>query len=420
MDYTLPEVVKKTSEQVELFKGSPMDTSVMGVSYREYRPTSQISHRMPISFTVTTGDYLDLKKTRLNLRLKIVKATGEAIKMSDKVGLINMPLHSIFRTVEVKLQQASTTMDVGTNYPYRAMIDTLLEDVEGSLEAQMFYKDTYAFMDSTQVHTGQNGGLTSRWFKTKDGNVIELEGPLHADLFKQDKLLLNGVRLDVYLHPNSDDFCLMVDTDVEHKVEIVEATLKMAHVKMDPGILTGHAETLKSKNALYPYTHCMVKVFNIPAGSYIWAMDNVFQDKIPFKVVLGLVSEEAYSGSTKKNPFNFQHCDVNYMAFLVDGHSRPGEPYQPDDENGAYAGAYTAMSKKYRDDGTYVKSLKYPKDYCLYVFDVEKNDATIKRGSTRIVLKMSKALKESFSLVAYGHFPTMIQIDAARTVNFDL
>ena len=85
-------------------------------------------------------------------------------------------------------------------------------------------------------------------------------------------------------------------------------------------------------------------------------MDNVHQDRIPTNVVIGLVSEAVYSGSTKKNPFNLVNCDVNYAAFLmflVDGQSRPAQPLEPNFEAGLYASAFNSLPNK--QDRTCIK-----------------------------------------------------------------
>ena len=60
------------------------------------------------------------------------------------VGLVNLPLHIIFRQVDMTFQQTPLS-HTGTNYPYKAYIDTILitskTTQEGLLTSQLFYKD---------------------------------------------------------------------------------------------------------------------------------------------------------------------------------------------------------------------------------------------------------------------------------------
>lgn len=416
MDFTLPETTEITAEDVSLFKGPVAEVGAMSCDYREYRPVSQIVRGAPVTFSLISTDYLDLSNTRLNVKVKITKANGTPVVIGDQVGFVNNVLHSLFRSVEVKLQQQGTTIDVGTNYSYKAMIDTLLEEPKLPLNAQLFYKDTYMFMDSVEANSGQNGGLTDRWSFTKDGGIVEMEGNLHADVLKQPRLLINGVRLDVILYPNPDEFCLMVKGDKEFKVQIVDATLKICHNKIGAATLNAHSKILETKSALYPITHSEVKVYNIPAGSYTWSMDDVFQEKIPSRVVIGIVPEQGFVGSFTRNPFNFKNWSVNYLGFLVDGQTRPGQPYQPDFQNGAFMAPYLALGQKYKDDRTWIGLKDFQNGYCLYNFQVEENNSVIKRGRSTIVLKMNRPLPEAVTLIAYGHFPGLVEIDKARNV----
>ncbi|VDI75196.1 Hypothetical predicted protein [Mytilus galloprovincialis] len=90
----------------------------------------------------------------------------------------------------------------GTNYPYKAYIDTLLSTSANDkveLESQMFIKET-AGHDDPNVRGGSNTGLYIRGEYTKEGRILELEGPIHSDIFQQNRLIINGVSLSLRLH----------------------------------------------------------------------------------------------------------------------------------------------------------------------------------------------------------------------------
>ena len=87
MEYSLPKAVEHMSDPLQLFVGPGMDSSINMVKYQEYRPTSQLTHGTPITFTIPgqANEYLNLISTRLNLKVKITKSNGAAIGMPDKV-----------------------------------------------------------------------------------------------------------------------------------------------------------------------------------------------------------------------------------------------------------------------------------------------------------------------------------------------
>ena len=68
---------------------------------------------------------------------------GTTLNKDAVVGLVNAPLHSIFRQVDVTFQQTPLSHS-GNNYPYKAIIHTILKtneiDQKGILTSQLFYK----------------------------------------------------------------------------------------------------------------------------------------------------------------------------------------------------------------------------------------------------------------------------------------
>ena len=77
---------------------------------------------------------------------------------------VNLLLHSLFSQVEVSVHNKSITSST-TNYPYKAMIQTLLkygnEAKQSQLTSQMYVFDTPNAMDDADLE-GQNVGLYSR------------------------------------------------------------------------------------------------------------------------------------------------------------------------------------------------------------------------------------------------------------------
>ena len=119
---------------LDLFKPPPVNTAVYRRDWVSYRPVSQITKGSPIQFTIpgTSSDYSDLKKTLLYVKVRIRKQNGQAITDEDKVAFSNLTLQSLFRQVDLSLQQQVMTSGVGLNYSYKAMLDTLLQFEEES------------------------------------------------------------------------------------------------------------------------------------------------------------------------------------------------------------------------------------------------------------------------------------------------
>ena len=425
MAYVFGNSKESCTGDLSLFNRPSVDTAVSYVNYREYRPLGQISRNSPISFNLApaVSEYIDLKNITLKTRVKIVKENGTNISEKDKVAFVNNPGNSIFRQVDVKIQQKLVTSSVGTNYPYKAILDGLI-GYGPCVENQLFVTDRAGHMNNSDPSSVVgNSGLFVRRSWTKDGDEVILEGPIFVDILQQERMLLDGVAIDVELFPTTDAFVLMAkDETVKYKVKIVDATLTVPHNTVSPGVLVGHSESLKEKNALYPFMRSEIKTFNIPSGIYTWTGDNIFQDSVPSKLIVGLVSAAAYSGSYVKNPFNFENMNLTYLDFLVQGQSKPGPPYQPDYGKKHYTQVMKALNEgKDRSDYNYIQYEGLGNGYAIYIFEVDRDKAfpIIRKGHTRMVLKLGKALEEAATLVVYGQFPAMMEVDQVRNVTIE-
>ena len=204
------------AQQMSIFEVPPTDTTITVREWIEYRPINQISQDTAIEFHVTpqsTG-YLDLKQSRVNVKIKVTMDDGSPVTQDHVVALVNLPLHSIFSSLECDLQHMPVSQ-IGTNYPYKAYIDTLLTTQTSRRmdnSSQLFIKDSRGHFDDADAKTGRNIGLHERWIYTRDGGILDLEGPLLLDFFQQERLILNGVPLDLKFWPSKNAFRLMSDS----------------------------------------------------------------------------------------------------------------------------------------------------------------------------------------------------------------
>lgn len=257
--------------KMSIFEPPPTDTAIQVREWIEFRPVNQLGEDAAIEFHVppqSTG-YMDLKLCRLNVKIKITKADETSVTRDDVGSLINLPLHAMFSQIECQLQQKSVS-DVGTNYPYKAYIDTLMTTDESKHvfnSSQLFIKDTSGQFDSPDAKTGPNLGLFERWTYTRDGGLLDLEGALILDVFQQDRLILNGVSLDLKLWPSRNSFRLMSDSlEPNEKLKIVDATLKMCIQRPNPALTMAHTRELEEATAIYPYMTSTIKIASIAEG----------------------------------------------------------------------------------------------------------------------------------------------------------
>ena len=90
-------------------------------------------------------------------------------------------------------------------YPYRAYLETLLSygpaAKDSQLTSEMWYKDKATKMDTKGA---DNNGYVKRKLSTTTSRMIEMMGRLHADLFAQDRYLINNVDMKITLTRSKD------------------------------------------------------------------------------------------------------------------------------------------------------------------------------------------------------------------------
>ena len=428
-----------TKSELDLFSMPPTQVSLEKGHWIDHQPVSSVTDSGPITFlSPGTEDYVDLSKTILVVRAKVTKADGTNLDADEKVGVVNNFLHSLFKQVDVYLKEKQVTQAMGT-YSYRSYLETLLNygpsAKESQLTAALFYKDTAGKMDvadPTLAVANANAGLKARYAFSKTSGVIELAGPVFCDVFFTERLLLSFVDLKVVLNRNGHEFCLMAsEGDADYRVKLTEAYLKIRKVKVNPSITMAHEIALKKGPAIYPIRRVECKSFIIPAGNPSLMKDNVFSGLVPKTFVFGLVESEAFNGAYKKNPYNFQHFNMSSVGLSVNGEAMPFKPLQLSfGANSRFIEAFSTLfsgtGKMYLNNGNDISRDEFANGNAIFAFDLTADMCgssphfnTVQRGNLAVDIKFSVAPTTAVSLVCYGEFENLIQIDAERNVVYD-
>jgi hypothetical protein len=420
--------VPSAKSELLLFQPKPYQVSMVRGGWVDYYPLSTITNDGKIDFEINTGDdeYLDLNDTALYVKFSIENGQ-DAFKATDSVAPVNLILSSMFRDITLSLNHTQIeTMD--NNYPYKAMMTTLLQytaDVASSqFAAAGWYPDTAGKMDTL---TGANHGFKTRSELCQGSKVQEVMGPLFCDFFTQSRYLLPKTTLQVQLYQANSEFSLLSTVEnANPKIKIHDAVLYVRRVAVHPSVKIGHEKGLLKSNAIYPLQSSRVLSLSIPQGATSIIRDNILNGKVPKVVVIGFVKDEAYSGSLTKNPFNFHHFNLNSLALYVNGSATPMKELKPNFKNGLCVREYVSMFQNLEMFGkneTNSISLDEFKSggYNLFVFnltpDLDLNGGQVQQlGNLRIEAKFSKALMESINMIVYSISDGEIQITKDRSV----
>jgi hypothetical protein len=141
-------------------------------------------------------------------------------------------------------------------------------------------------------------------------------------------------------------------------------------------------------------------------------------------MIIGLVADEAFTGTYKTNPFNFQRFDLQEMTFTYGGQqiSHRGIQISQDEFSEAYLTLCTGSGKLFKNKGVGIPYNAFPSFFCMAVdftadlSCMEHHEFEKKIGSLRAELKFSQALPKTVDLVCIGEFDATIKIDRQRNI----
>ena len=421
------------STQLMVFNSFPTNSGIEKIQWVDHHPENQLDEDSPIEFNISgTGpQYTDLKRSRLYAKVKVVKEDGSSVPKEESVAPVNLYLQSLFRQIDVFLQEQLLS-STGVNYAYNAILDVLLncgnEAETSQLESQLFYKDSAGFMDSTSPITADNTGLFYRHQYSEESKVVDMEGPLYEGVFQLDRYLLNGINIRIKLHQSSNAFRLM-SNGKGYKVVLLEAKLRVCKVTVSPDVMVAHASMLKSVTAKYPYYRPETRIFSLSPGQYSFSLDNLFNGRIPTKLVMVMMKSEAYAGSYRLNPFNFIHNNLNYLSVDIDGQSVPAKPLQPkfSIQGGQnYISAFQALFSHMwnTNQGNNIARSDFPSGYSIFVFDIEPDIEEkaehilplIKTGNLRVEGRFEIPSSDPVTVLFGAKFPAQFEVDETRSI----
>lgn len=428
--------------QLELFQTPLINANVESNKTIAYFPIAPLANASQIDFLIPGGEtYIDLSTLALKVRIRVKKEVNGVLQnipaAEKKVSLCNLPLHSLFAQIDCYLND--TLVQSSNNcYPYLAYLGTLLNynnDAKKSYKTlEGFYQDNFpeaaeAFHDDNK--NASDNGILKRSKDIALSAPREYMGRLHIDACKVNKFLLNKVNVRLRLLKNSDDFLIISEESVNNKYHVVieEAIIYVRHLNVNPDLQNAQNKLLLTQPALYDLTQTVIKSYTIAAGASDLVRSNLFLGKIPNRIIICLVNNTAFNGSSQENPFNFQHNNLSYLQLSVDEQNIPSQALTPDFPRNLYARSFSSLFNALNlmgdNTGNCINYDNYKNGNVIFMFDLTNdhqanspNLSISKNGSMRLVLKFSTPLNVIQNIVLIGEFENQFLINHERQVTY--
>jgi len=421
---------EEISTEFDYFQSEVIQAAVLNEFDRDYSPISALQEGTPIEFNIkgTDRQYLDLNKSRVEIKGKLLLADGTDLAADAAVGVSNSFLHSLFSSVETEIQGVQVG-DNNTLYPYRAFIETLLSTNKligkTRLKTIAWERDTDEHeVDFRREVAGLNTGFKSRSTPFDLSHQVTLIGRLHSDMFHQPLDIPSNLDLKIRLLPNRAAFYIKkpAANATNYKFSITKARLLIRTKEINPSVIMAHETTLQKHNFRIPFTKVSLKRLTIPAGVTNIEYDNVFTGVMPKRLIVSMIRDIHMHGDSNTNPFYFPHFDLRLITIKVNGQDIPRIPYQPNFTNADYLREYFLFLEGLGLDlGT--KSIditpeQWARNCNFYVFRLMPSGipSLPSIGSARIELKFGTPTPHNINLLFYSESNALMEIDRYRNI----
>ena len=120
---------------------------------------------------------------------------------------------------------------------------------------------------------------------TDEGRILEV--PLHLDVFRLNRLIVNEVSLTLKLWPSKNAFRLMSgDEGATNGVPIVDASFKLCLQKPNTGVLMAQSKLLANGMAMYPYVSTSSIIASLSKGENSHSESNLLQGDVPSQLIV--------------------------------------------------------------------------------------------------------------------------------------
>jgi hypothetical protein len=186
---------------------------------------------------------------------------------------------------------------------------------------------------------------------------------------------------------------------------------------------------LESSSAKYPIRRIEMRSIFVGKGRTDLAW-NCFTNVVPRRLIIGFVSNDAYSGRKSLSPFVFEHANVRSICAEASGNTFPNIAYNLDfSENKfirAFTDLYSGLMLDSSDRTISLGMVKYMKTHCFFVIpmtstlDDSPGFETIKNSTTCVKVIFNEPIKdEGYEMIVLGEFDGIISVDKDRIITSD-
>ena len=453
------------SSDLALFDLPPTDVSTYVESdYIKFYPvTSLKQENSPIIFNpIVDGPvYFNFNDSFVFLKCRVTRSDGSKLQTTDDAAPCSLAFHNFFSNVTI---YANSTLihDSGNNYNLIANMQRLLStnplEKEYSLSSEFYYPDITAL--EFEKNKKENPGYGRRQQLSNESQSFTMMGKLVCNLWMQNRLIPGNVGFRIEMKRNIPQQCVnSLVTSIAglngcpYRVQIDEAILYMAQKRVSPVVIDMHRKYLSSGSTMkYPTTDVELKTAVIGQGMTSYNLDIPLSSRLPSRIVVGFISNEAYVGAVNKSNQYFQDFDLcelslSWVSDTVEQRTFDYEFITTKNPHGSesFLPAFLSLQDAAADPelGNGIKAMEYQARGVLNINKLSRNVLNLlinvshtglvltcfkllpvngsalsvnRKGSVKLSAKFRSPLSEAVNILVYCQFQGLLELTKEKSI----
>jgi len=419
------------TDSLDLFSVPAIDQSQISGRTQTYYLHGHINDSGPYEIIMPndSNEFTQLDSIRLNGEVEIVKADNSALADADVVSVVNNFPQTLFRQVEIYLNN-TVVNDLSTpTYPYKAYLENHLSydrDIKlTTLKArEMYIADAVGTEeDVANALKLADGGIKLRSNLIK-GKKVFFDMKLHIDFLQSRRYLLPGVEMKLKFIRNEDNFSILASA-AGPKIKMNNLELTARKILVDPVVSNAIENKLSTTPVCYPIANSKIKTFLLNSNTQSQHVAQIYRGKLPRSFIMCMVSAKAFDGDIASNPFVFKHFNLNYFNVFINGDPIHPKAIQPKWDDGSCVKQYSWMldniglhqhvSNAITFDSFKSNSVFFPYDLSADLSN-GYHQIGLENGTIDVSLAFKEPLAANVMLIFYATFNEAVIIDKARNV----
>jgi hypothetical protein len=223
------------------------------------------------------------------------------------------------------------------------------------------------------------------------------------------------------------------DNKIIPSIQFEDVHFNIIKSRVSQEVVVAQAQALNVSPVKYILNRAEVRAFTIDKGATQRNIENVINGQLPRRVLIAFVSNEAYAGAYKKNPYFFDNYHIDSIACFINGEQFPQKAFKPDFDNDKYVREYIELfrvSEQLDNDARMLITRdNFKSGYTIFAFNLSPDFSQgynstgysniPKSGVMRIEIHFSQALSVIINALVYCEFDNLLSIGQDRNAFMD-